>query len=157
MMITEIPLGTVGRLFRSQMPFSVYDPRGELLTKFQKNDIAVIVLLAGDQECQDRIGFDLRTIYQTHGFEVIHFPIPDFGIPDREDLVKAVDEAIEKLEQGENVLVHCHAGIGRTGMFVASLAKKVLKISGENAIKWVRQYIPGAVEIEDQKMMVVEL
>jgi protein-tyrosine phosphatase len=157
MMITEIPLGTDGRLFRSRMPFAIYDPEGQIFSHYQSNDVSVIVLLADDKECLDRTGHDLRYFYHNLGFEVIYLPIPDFSIPDKYDLEKAVGDTIAHLEQGKNTAVHCYAGVGRTGMFIACLAKKVLKMGGEEAIEWVRQFIPGAVEIDDQGRMVREI
>jgi protein tyrosine phosphatase domain-containing protein 1 len=50
------------------------------------------------------------------------------------------------VEQGKNVAVHCHAGIGRTGIFLACMAQDYLGMSPDESISWIRQYIPGAVE-----------
>jgi protein-tyrosine phosphatase len=157
LMITEIPLGIGGRLFRSRMPFALYDPEGQIFSHYQSNDVSVIVLLTDDKECLDRTRRDLRTFYQNLGFEVIYLPIPDFSVPSKNDLEKAVENAIAHLKQGKNTVVHCYAGVGRTGMFIACLAKKVLNMGGDEAIKWVRQFIPGAVEIEEQRILVREL
>ena len=60
MRITELALGTPGRLFRSRMPFTENDPSGEIFTEYQREGVSVVVLLAEDEECQLRTGRDLR-------------------------------------------------------------------------------------------------
>ena len=52
------------------------------------------------------------------------------------------------------MVIHCHAGLGRTGMFAACMAKGGLDYSSEEAIQWVRESIPGAVEVRDQEVPV---
>lgn len=43
-------------------------------------------------------------------------PIPDFGVPeDREDFLREVRAAADHLLAGRTLLIHCGAGIGRTG------------------------------------------
>ena len=51
---------------------------------------------------------------------------------------------------GDNVVIHCHAGLGRTGMFLASMACKLFAWDGDRSIAWVRKYIPNAVENTEQ-------
>lgn len=46
------------------------------------------------------------------------FPIPDFGVPeDRRAFAGLVSSTAARLREGGRILVHCHAGIGRTGTF----------------------------------------
>ena len=45
--------------------------------------------------------------------------IRDFGPPSPEQLELITDDVIEKLGQGEHVLVHCLGGIGRTGTILS--------------------------------------
>ena len=155
MPLTELPLGLAGRIFRSPMPFGTYDPQGEVLTAYMQKEVSVSVLLAEDEECLRKAGRNLRCLYEEIGFKVIHLPIPDFGVPPNGDLVRAVNAVIEYAQTGRNIAIHCSAGIGRTGLFVALLAKQVLGFSGEEAIAWARKYIPGAVETVEQRQLVV--
>jgi len=155
MSLTELPFDLQGNIFRSPMPFGNYDPSGEAFQEFKQKNISTIVLLAEDQECEQKAGRNLREFYKQEGFRVIHFPIPDFGIPSKEDLEHFVQKTIECAKKGHNIVIHCSAGRGRTGLFAAYLAKQILGLSGEEAINWVRQYIDGAVETDEQKQLII--
>ncbi len=156
MPLTEFPLKLPGRIFGSPMPFSIYDPEGESLRRFKKEGVSVVVVLTEEEEYLLRARRDLKSIYREEGFQVIEVPAPDFDVPSKADLLNAVNKVIELAKAGRNVAVHCHAGIGRTGMFAAFLAKRVLGLTGEEAVRWTRRFIPGAVEAEVQRRMVLE-
>jgi protein-tyrosine phosphatase len=137
------------------MPFGGYDPEGKVLPEFKEKNISVIVLLSDDEECLRKTGRNLRDLYETEGFDVIYLPIPDFGVLSIEDLKGAVLETIRQARAGRNIAVHCHAGIGRTGLFVSFLAKETFGMSGMDSIEWVRNYIPGAVETHEQRELIL--
>lgn len=153
--LTELPLGLPGRIFRSPMPFGDFDPQGSALNAFKKQEVSVVVVLAGDEECVRKARRDLRALYAQEGFGVIHVPILDFAAPAKVRLELALSETIGHAQAGHHVAIHCHAGIGRTGMFAACLAKRILGLSGMEAIEWVRQLIPGAVETTEQEQFVL--
>jgi protein-tyrosine phosphatase len=49
-------------------------------------------------------------------WEHVDHPIPDFGIPANPEAFRALAKATaEALQDGKKVLIHCGAGIGRTG------------------------------------------
>ena len=156
MSLTELPYHLPGRIFRSPMPFSVYDPQGESLLEFKREKGSLIILLAEEDECMERTGRSLKSLYDQEGFQVIHFPIPDFGVPSKGDLEKAVRKTVKHAQAGRNIVIHCHAGLGRTGLFVAYLAKEVLRLSSEEAIHWTRKHIPHALETPEQEKFVME-
>ncbi len=152
--LTELPFHLPGRIFRSPMPFSAYDPQGDSLLQFKREKGSLVVLLAEAEECVERTGRDLKSLYHEEGFQVIHLPIPDFEVPSKEALEAAVKKTVEHAQAGQNIMIHCHAGLGRTGLFVAYLAKQVLGLSGEGALHWTRKYIPHALETDHQKEFV---
>lgn len=153
--ITEVPFGFSGRVWRSCMPFGSMDPDGRVWLRYQRKAVSVVVVLASLEECLRCSGRDLLTFYRRQGLELIHLPIADFGIPAHGDLERAVRAALEKASAGNNIAVHCNAGIGRTGMFLACLAILGLGISAQESIPWVRQFIPQAIETPEQEKTVL--
>jgi protein-tyrosine phosphatase len=154
-LLTELPFGLPGRIFRSPMPYGTYDLNGYALEQYQQVDISTIVILTSDNECVLKAGRDLRQLYIRQGYKVIYFPIEDFGTPPSlDELNKTINEVLECVQAKENIAIHCSAGIGRTGLFVACLVTKVLDCDAHEAIEWVRRYIQGAVETSEQEEFV---
>jgi len=154
--LTELPFGLPGRVFRCPMPFSPYDPHGRALQTFQELGIAVIVLLAETDECLAMTGRELPALYRQAGFGVLHLPIPGGGVPMKGDLAHIVTTILQCTQEGQHVAIHCYAGIGRTGLVAAALAKRLLGVADEAAIAWVRRYIPGAVETPAQGRLLAD-
>ena len=127
----------------------------EVYDRFCEEQITVIVLLARDEECLHKTGGHLRALYLKAGFQVLYLPIPDFGVPTQADLEQAVQHTIAYAQAGHHVVIHCSAGIGRTGLFTAYLAKRWLGLSGAEALQWVRRSIPRAVEAPEQQRLVL--
>ena len=156
--LTELPLGLPGRFYRSPMPFSPYDRLGEVWDAYRAAEISLVVVLAEPQEYLVHARRDLPAFYRTAGLEVLAHPIPDFGVPpDPDDFRTALKRVRAHLESGRHVAAHCMAGVGRTGLFAACLARDVLDLPPQEAVAWVRRYIPGALESEAQVRFVGRL
>ena len=69
------------------------------------------------------LGLDAeREQVKAHAMEFISFPIPDMGLPPSvEDFAKLSKKVFRQVNAGVNTLIHCHAGIGRSGMLVAGI------------------------------------
>ena len=137
------------------MPFGPSDLHGEVYDRFCEEQIGVIVLLSSDEECLHKTGCHLRALYLKEGFQVLYLPIPDFGVPTKDDLEQTVQRTIAYAQAGHHIVIHCSAGIGRTGLFTAYLAKRCLGLSGAEALQWVRRFIPRAVETLEQQRLVL--
>jgi atypical dual specificity phosphatase len=69
-----------------------------------------------------------------------YFPIPDFDVPENKTAFAVlIGEIAEKIRRSESVCVHCHAGIGRTGMVLSCVVGKLFTLSGKKAIAAVRR------------------
>jgi len=154
-MLIELPFDFPGKIFRSPMPFSSFDNTG-VWDAYLEQKIDLVLVLTEMQEYLVYAGRDLPEFYREHGLDVLHIPVPDFGIPD--DLL-AWEEGLSTIDRaardGRNIAVHCLAGKGRTGTFLACLAKKNLGLVGTDAIKWVRKSLPGAMENHFQEEFVI--
>ena len=73
---------------------------------------------------------------RAQGFNVLHSPIPDMCSPSIDQLETIVRWIDREINEGKKVLVHCFAGIGRTGtVLTAYLIFKGEEV--ENALKQV--------------------
>ena len=73
---------------------------------------------------------------RAQGFKVLHSPIPDMCSPSIDQLETIVRWIDREINEGKKVLVHCFAGIGRTGtVLTAYLIFKGEEV--ENALKQV--------------------
>lgn len=79
----------------------------------------------------------------------VHLPIQDFSIPkDDREVEVALIETITAAIRGDSVYVGCMGGWGRTGLFLALIAKAV---GIADPVKYVRStYTPHAVETDMQ-------
>jgi uncharacterized protein (DUF952 family)/protein-tyrosine phosphatase len=150
-LITEIPYGQAGCVYRSVMPgSSLFDPHDEVFDLYLQVGIQTVVVLNTFEDIATFASQDLLARYEQAGIEVLHAPVKDFSAPP----FGAWDAALKKTEAyiraSRKIAIHCHAGIGRTGMFCACLAQDLLDLSPKESIQWIRQFIPSAVESEYQ-------
>jgi protein-tyrosine phosphatase len=132
------------------MPFGQYDPAGRTIDEFKENNISVVVMVLDPDFRPGSLIDRLRNRYTQEGLQVVFVPSYNNDIPTETDLRMAVKTIIEQADSGSNVAVHCHAGVGRTGLVMACLAKEILNLSGDQAIQFVRRYIPGALKTPGQ-------
>jgi atypical dual specificity phosphatase len=74
------------------------------------------------------------------GINWTYFPIPDFDVPnDVAQFELLILDIIASLENNKPVCVHCHAGVGRTGLVLSCVMGKYLSLSAKRAIEAVRK------------------
>jgi hypothetical protein len=86
--------------------------------------------------------------------EHLWLPIRDGAAPPSLDAMFAlVKRILEAVREGENVVIHCRGGLGRSGM-VAACCVVALGASVSEALEVVRSVRPGAIETRTQELCV---
>jgi atypical dual specificity phosphatase len=84
----------------------------------------------------------------------LHVPTEDLSAPDMEKIDNAVDFIHERIKNNEPTMVHCAAGIGRTGTILACYLVKYHDLSVKDAIDKVRKERPGSIQSEFQEIAI---
>jgi protein-tyrosine phosphatase len=136
----RLPARVTGSLRLHSMPGG-NEPLAQTLAHVRSQGVEVIVCLAGPDEIRAKSPEYAAAIEaKTLPCAIEVFPIPDFGVPDDRDAFWSLASSLaRRLSGGDRVLIHCGAGIGRTG----TLATTVLLALGESRVE-ARQAVSAA-------------
>ena len=84
----------------------------------------------------------------------LHIHSNDMGVPEFDDLVYSVDFIHRRITNNEPVMVHCLAGLGRTGTILACYMIKYQKMSTQDAIDFVRERRHGSIQSYSQEEII---
>ena len=173
-LITWIPLKDIyfsefhysqnfGKLGLCGCPGTLLDSNNQIigientLKIFKNHQIDIIVSLLETSELK-LIGCDnLTKEIKLNNFVWFHFPIADFDIPTKNSLLELnllLSDLYKFLRKEKNIIIHCKAGLGRTGT-IASLLLTKLGVSPKNAVQYIRKYRPGSIDTNAQKNFVL--
>ena len=144
-------------IYASQRPSNVLIEKYNLVKKFIQNNIGLIVNLqrpgehpyCGPNALDPLSGYSYSpSIFSSEGIKVKLSGWKDMDVPDSLyfmlDIIKEIYEMI-KIKQ-KKVLVHCHAGNGRTGIVVACYLMYTYNYDAENAVKVLRSFRKKCIE-----------
>lgn len=133
----DLPDDVRGNLYLHSMP-GRFEPYQATLDAIRMKGVSEVVCLTSMDEIEVKSPEYARALERNSvTWDQKSFPIVDFGVPaDRAKFLDFVNSVADDLRAGTNLLMHCAAGIGRTGT-VASCVLVALGLSPQEAVKRV--------------------
>src|ERR1700728_4257075 len=139
--VDEVPLPAriPGRLWLCGKRFIAPDPEAAMA----EVHASAVVCLCERDELIDRYPDYVAWLEANQPDRAIWWPIPDLHAPDVESALDLLNRLRSRLEEGQTMLLHCGAGIGRAGTVAAGLLITIGS-STEEAIAHVAAHRPMA-------------
>ena len=116
-----VEANTKGRLAVSARPRSGEWLQTETLS-WKEQGLDTIVSLLEDEEIAELDLLLEGEFCAVAGLNYLRLPIKDRSVPtDRSCAIRLGTQLAQSLVDGRNILIHCRAGIGRTGLFAAAI------------------------------------
>ncbi len=119
-------------------------------------DISTLITFLDQQELERLGASALPEMVQKYSFRWIQLPITDFGVPATDTVFQwceLLESLLDQLRQNKRILLHCAAGMGRSGMMAATLLKATGQ-DADDAIRLICKTRPGTVETLAQEQFV---
>ena len=122
------------------------------LNSIWNQEINCIVSLITKDELKKLDINDFDKTITKYGFEHYSVEIQDLGIPSTNQLGTfkiLTKNIIVAIKTEKKVLIHCNAGLGRSGLFAGILVKEMTDIN--HPIDYIRKFRKGAIETKEQE------
>ncbi len=133
-----LPTGVPGSLWLGSMP-GRFESWGEFEAQARQSGLQLVVCLTPRSEMAELSPRYYAAV--TRGqlpFRWSHLPVPNYGVPeDPAAFRREVAQIAQTLRRGDAVMLHCAAGMGRTGSAAACVLKALGLDTGE-ALQRVR-------------------
>nr|XP_022301729.1 protein tyrosine phosphatase domain-containing protein 1-like isoform X2 [Crassostrea virginica] len=133
-----------------------------IIEQFKKNDIRSVLNLQKPGEHADcgegleKAGFSYDPqIFMENNIFFYNFGWPDYGVAALSTILDMVKVIQFGVSEGK-VAVHCHAGLGRTGVIIACYLVYTNRMTGSEAIHYVRSQRRGAIQTRGQMQCIQE-
>jgi protein-tyrosine phosphatase len=114
-MIYTVDLPGPGRLS------TMAKPRLRDLPTLRAAGVDILVCALTDDDLAEAGLTDEPSAAIAAGLEFVHLPIPDWTVPDRDQVRPALRDLAARLDAGAGIVTHCWAGIGRSSLLAASI------------------------------------
>jgi len=84
----------------------------------------VVSLLESHEQIEVGLGSE-KALCEKNTIEYESFPIPDRGLPNTKAANQFVSKLASEVSKGKHVVIHCRAGIGRTGIIAGGVLVKL--------------------------------
>ncbi|XP_048404212.1 protein tyrosine phosphatase domain-containing protein 1-like isoform X3 [Stegostoma tigrinum] len=134
-----------------------------IIEQFQRHGIKTVINLQRPGEharCGNPLepasGFTyLPEVFMEAGNYFYNFGWKDYGVASLTTILDMVKVMAFALQEGK-VAIHCHAGLGRTGVLIACYLVFATRMSADQAILFVRAKRPNAIQTRGQLLCVRE-
>ena len=126
-----------GRVLCSDMPYTL--SRAEGRSGVAACGVSTVVCLRTKAEMRQGPGYEAALRKLRGDMKFVHFPITDQEVADDGLVEYLVDQLLERLRGGENLLIHCNGGHGRTGTISALLLGRLYGLAADEALRWYQR------------------
>jgi len=122
------------------------------LKSISNQEIKCIVSLLTSAELSVLKIKDFKKNIKMQGFQHYTEEIEDLGVPSQiqmNSFKKLIKNIISEIRRDNNVLVHCNAGMGRSGLVAGVILREMTELL--EPIEYVRKFRKGAIETQIQE------